>query len=192
MTSESRDDSLRELLRALPVFSVDLPAAPFATPPNSPNVLFEVWLREAIAAGEQEPHAMTLSTVGQHALPDARVLILKAIDERGWWFAGSRDSAKGRQLASSPQGALSFHWKALGRQVRVRGAVTPGTAQENEQDYLARSAAARAITSAQDWTVYALQPARVEFWQADAGRRHHRLSYDSDGRGGWRRRLLPR
>jgi pyridoxamine 5'-phosphate oxidase len=182
---EPEADPLRSLLRALPVFAVELPTAEFATPPDRPEQLFERWLRDAIAAGEPEPHAMTLSTVGQDALPDARVLILKAIDKRGWWFAGSSDSAKGRQLAASPGAALTFHWKSLGRQVRVRGAVVPGSAAESEQDFLARSPAARASTAAQHWTVYALEPAHVEFWQADAGRRHHRLRYARAADGSW-------
>jgi pyridoxamine 5'-phosphate oxidase len=177
--------SLRALLRALPVFAVDLPAAAFASPPVAPEELFQAWLREAIAAGEPEPHAMTLSTTGRSGFPDARVLILKDIDARGWWFAGNRSSPKGQQLKASPGAALTFHWKTLGRQVRVRGTVTPGSTHESEQDLLARSEAARATTSATDWTVYALAPSRIEFWQADAGRQHHRLRYCRTPNGEW-------
>jgi pyridoxamine 5'-phosphate oxidase len=89
---------MRELLRSLPVF-VGLPAdLDVASLPSEPTPLFERWLREAIDEGVPEPHAMTLSTCDAGGVPDARILILKDVDEQGWWFATSRASAKGSQL----------------------------------------------------------------------------------------------
>jgi pyridoxamine 5'-phosphate oxidase len=49
---------------------------------------------------------------------------LKGLDERGFVFYTSKDSQKGRELGGQPQAALSFHWKSLRRQVRIRGPVT--------------------------------------------------------------------
>jgi pyridoxamine 5'-phosphate oxidase len=42
---------------------------------------------------------------------------------------------------------------------------------------------------APDWTLYALSADEVEFWQADAQRRHVRLQYERTA-DGWTRRLL--
>ncbi|GAA4577054.1 pyridoxine/pyridoxamine 5'-phosphate oxidase [Planotetraspora kaengkrachanensis] len=42
---------------------------------------------------------------------------------------------------------------------------------------------------AADWTLYALAASEVEFWQADAQRRHTRLRYERTG-GDWIRHLL--
>jgi pyridoxamine 5'-phosphate oxidase len=40
-----------------------------------------------------------------------------------------------------------------------------------------------------DWTLYALNPSRVEFWQASAGRDHTRVLYERRG-AGWETTLL--
>lgn len=135
-------DQLRELKSlAGPFEPFDLDAAP-----STPTVLFQSWLTAAIAAGLREPHAMTLSTVDADGNPDARVLILKDLDARGWHFAISRGSPKGRQIAHHPQVALTFYWQALGRQVRIRGrAVDLGPAAA-AADFLARVPEARAAT----------------------------------------------
>ncbi|MEU3597345.1 pyridoxal 5'-phosphate synthase [Streptomyces sp. NPDC006798] len=145
MSTESGADSgVREWLRGLEVFAGPLGAFVPEDAPEDPVELFLGWLREAVDAGVPEPHAMTLSTVGDDGVPDARVLIVKNVDARGWQFAGSAGSPKGRQLAGLPGAALTFYWPLLGRQVRVRGPVEAASAGESAADLLARSASARA------------------------------------------------
>ena len=92
---------MRELLRSLQ--SLPGPYQPFdpAQAPGQPEPLFAQWLQAAIDAGIREPHAMTLSTVDADGCPDARVLILKNVDDHGWHFAISRASPKGRQITAS-------------------------------------------------------------------------------------------
>lgn len=167
--------TLRDRLRALPVFDVDLPAP--ASLLADPETQFLRWLDEAVAAGEPEPHAMTVST-WDGALPDVRVLILKDLDSAGWWFASESTSAKGLQLAAHPVAALCFHWKFLGRQVRVRGHVSQGTAAQAEADYLARGLGADVPS---DWAVWCLRASHVELWQASEDRQHHRALYRRAG-----------
>ncbi|MFJ8043959.1 pyridoxal 5'-phosphate synthase [Kitasatospora sp. NPDC096147] len=141
---ETEHDAGREWLRGLAVFAGRLPGFDPASAPADPVRLFTAWLTEAVAEGVREPHAMTLSTVDAEGAPDARVLILKGVDTSGWQFATHALSPKGGQLTARPQAALTFYWPDLGRQVRVRGAVAPGTAEESAADFLARSPAARA------------------------------------------------
>jgi pyridoxamine 5'-phosphate oxidase len=74
------------------------------------------------------------------------VLILKNLDGGIWQFASTSTGPKGKQLANTPWAALTFYWPALGRQVRVRGAVSVANAEVSAQDYLARSPGARAAT----------------------------------------------
>lgn len=136
--------SIRELLRGLEVFAGTLPDFDPAATPSEPVALFTAWLSEALAAGVPEPHAMTLSTVDEAGAPQARVLILKNVDESGWQFAVHGASPKGRQLAARPSAALTFYWPLQGRQIRVRGAVTPESAEHSAADFLARSPGARA------------------------------------------------
>jgi pyridoxamine 5'-phosphate oxidase len=138
--------SLRELLRALPVFDRPLPTFDPSAAPAEPTALFRDWLTAAIDAGEPEPHAMTLATVDASGLPDSRVLILKDLTADGFCFASESGSAKGRQLAANPQAALGFYWKLAGRQVRVRGSVHPADAATNAADFAARPLGSRAAS----------------------------------------------
>jgi pyridoxamine 5'-phosphate oxidase len=165
-----------ELLRALPVLSGTVAEPGFDTAPNRPEGLFTDWLRSAIAAGEPEPHAMTLSTCGEGGLPDARVLILKNLDDSGWSFASSRLSAKGRQLAARPSAALTFYWKGLGRQVRVRGTVAPASRAASARDFQARGLGARAVALASLESEPLSSPAECQAAVAGAARR-----LDGDG-----------
>ncbi|MER5887867.1 pyridoxal 5'-phosphate synthase [Streptomyces sp. NPDC001941] len=139
-----REGDVRGWLRGLPVFAGPLAEFEPADAPPEPVELFLEWLRAAVAAGEPDPHAMTLSTLGEDGVPDARVLILKNVDRDGWQFASHEASPKGRQLAAHPSAALTFYWPLLGRQVRLRGTVTRASAEASAADLLARSRPARA------------------------------------------------
>jgi pyridoxamine 5'-phosphate oxidase len=70
-----------------------------------------------------EPNAMTLATVSAAGGPSARVVLLKALDDRGFIFYTNFGSRKGRELAANPRAALLFHWQQLMWQVRVEGVV---------------------------------------------------------------------
>jgi pyridoxamine 5'-phosphate oxidase len=83
----------------------------------------ERWIADAVAAGVDEPNAMTLATVDADGRPDARIVLLRGVGpDHVVWFT-DRTSAKGAQLAGVPHAALVFHWQPLERQVRLRGPV---------------------------------------------------------------------
>lgn len=86
-----------------------------------PVVQFDRWLADAVAADVPEPNAMTLATVDADGAPTARIVLLKAVDQRGFAFYTNAGSAKGRDLAANPRAALVFCWLELERQVRVTG-----------------------------------------------------------------------
>jgi pyridoxamine 5'-phosphate oxidase len=90
---------------------------------DDPLRLFEAWLKDAAASEPRDPNAMTLATVDPDGLPNARMVLLKGVDERGFVFYTNLDSQKGQELDATPKAALVFHWKSLNRQVRVRGPV---------------------------------------------------------------------
>jgi len=83
---------------------------------------FARWFDEACAAALPEANAMTLATVSPEGRPAARIVLLKAFDERGFVFFTNTQSAKGFELAANPHAALLFYWCALERQVRIEGA----------------------------------------------------------------------
>jgi pyridoxamine 5'-phosphate oxidase len=90
---------------------------------DDPLRLFATWLEAAGSSEPRDPTAMTLATVDADGLPDARMVLLKGADERGFVFYTNMDSQKGRELHAHPAAALVFHWKSSNRQVRVRGSV---------------------------------------------------------------------
>src|SRR5678815_2892265 len=85
---------------------------------------FQAWLQQAIAAGIREPNAMTLATVAPSGQPSTRLVLLKAVDARGFVFFTNYRSRKGRELAANPWAALNFPWVDLERQVCVTGRVS--------------------------------------------------------------------
>jgi pyridoxamine 5'-phosphate oxidase len=87
-----------------------------------PIVQFGLWLHDAREACPQGD-AMTLATAARDGRPSARVVLLRAHDERGFVFFTNRGSRKGAELNENPRAALVFHWWELGRQVRVEGSV---------------------------------------------------------------------
>ncbi|MEU9361281.1 pyridoxal 5'-phosphate synthase [Streptomyces sp. NPDC048301] len=141
----------RELLHAQRVWDVPLPGFDPSAAPPAPLPLFHAWFAEAVAAGQPEPHTMTLATADAEGLPDVRTLMLHDADGRGWHFATHATSVKGRQLAARPHAALGFYWPVQGRQVRVRGTVSPADRAESRADLRARStgALAAALTGSQ-------------------------------------------
>ena len=97
-----------------------------------PIAQFSAWF-ETAAAEAPLAEAMTLATVDADGAPDARMVLLKGWDERGFRFFSNRESSKGAQLAAAPRAALILYWRELDRQVRIRGPVEQlGEAESDE------------------------------------------------------------
>lgn len=152
MTSEtSSSDDFHATLHSLRVWDGPLPGFDPDAAPAEPLALFREWFLHAAAAGQPEPHTMSLATVDADGRPDVRTLMLHDADGHGWHFASHATSAKGRQLAGHPDAALGFYWPAVARQVRIRGRVTARGPQESRADLAVRSrgALAAALTGRQ-------------------------------------------
>jgi pyridoxamine 5'-phosphate oxidase len=145
MAEWSQADGGRAFLRALPVLTGSPPQFDVDTAPVDPVALFWAWLQHAVDAGVPEPHAMNISTVDAHGMPQARVLILKAVDEAGWHFAVNSISQKGHDLDANPVAALTFYWPSLVRQVRVVGPVVSDGAAASAADFQTRPLESRAM-----------------------------------------------
>jgi pyridoxamine 5'-phosphate oxidase len=105
---------------------------------DDPVTMFRGWLQDTIDAGVHEPNAMVVSTVDPQGRPSSRMVLLKAVDERGFVFYTNYDSRKGRDLEETPYAALLFPWHDLQRQVRVEGAVERVTQEESEAYFASR------------------------------------------------------
>ncbi|MGL4420074.1 MAG: pyridoxamine 5'-phosphate oxidase [Gemmataceae bacterium] len=105
---------------------------------GDPHALFRRWFSEALEAKLHEPNAMTLATVGPDSQPSARIVLLKAHDERGFVFYTNYNGRKGQEIVGNPKAALVFLWHELERQVRIEGTVEKTTAAESDAYFESR------------------------------------------------------
>jgi pyridoxamine 5'-phosphate oxidase len=110
---------------------------------DDPIAQFERWFAQAVEAQVHEPNAMTLATVDATAAPDARIVLLKGVDARGFTFFTDYRSQKGAQIALQAPVALVFFWPELERQIRIRGTATRLSADESAAYYHSRPRGSR-------------------------------------------------
>jgi pyridoxamine 5'-phosphate oxidase len=91
-----------------------------SVPYQQPFEQFARWFAAAQAA-EPLAEAASLATVDAGGAPSLRLVLVKAVDARGFVFYTNIDSRKGLELAHNARAALTFHWKSLQRQVRIEG-----------------------------------------------------------------------
>ena len=107
--------------------------------PLDPFLLFEEWYAAAQKSEPNDPHAMAVATVDAVGLPDVRMVLMNARDDRGFVFFTNFESRKGEELMAHPKAALLFHWKSLRRQVRARGPVEVVDPAEADAYFATRS-----------------------------------------------------
>ena len=92
----------------------------------TPLAQFRAWFDDATDAqfaGLAEPSSMVLATADAGGDPSGRIVLLKAVDARGFAFYTNLLSRKGRDLATNPRASLVFPWHPMQRQVVVIGDV---------------------------------------------------------------------
>ena len=106
---------------------------------RDPFEMFTAWMKDAEKTEPNEANAMAVATVDPQGCPDIRMVLLKAVDARGFVFYTNFESAKGRELLANPQAALNFHWKTVRKQVRVRGPVSVVSDEEADAYFATRA-----------------------------------------------------
>ena len=108
---------------------------------DDPFALFRTWFEQA--ATLPEPNAFVLATADGRGLPSARMVLLKALDDRGFTFFTNYDSRKASEMAANPHVAMVFPWHALERQVRIEGVVEMVSAAESDEYFAVRPLGSR-------------------------------------------------
>jgi pyridoxamine 5'-phosphate oxidase len=103
-----------------------------------PFPLFRQWFAQAAEKEVNDPDAITLATVDASGMPDARAMLCKQVDERGFVFYTNAESAKGGEIAANPKAAILYHWKSLRRQVRARGPLAKISDAESDAYFASR------------------------------------------------------
>lgn len=110
---------------------------------DDPFQLVRDWLAEAQETELNDPNAIALATVDPDGMPNARMVLLKDIEQDAFVFYTNYDSRKGRELDASSKAAFVLHWKSLRRQVRVRGNVEREDGAKADEYYDSRSLQSR-------------------------------------------------
>jgi len=122
---------------------------------NNPITQFKKWFDHAVEAQVYEPNVMTLATADKSGRPDARIVLLKGVDEDGFRFFTNYLSAKGKELKRNPYAALVFFWPDLERQVRIEGTVEKLDKETSEEYFVTRPVASQigAVASPQSQVI---------------------------------------
>jgi pyridoxamine 5'-phosphate oxidase len=99
---------------------------------------FEIWWSQVLQSGIEEPNVMTLATSTPSGKPSARIVLLKAIKNKGFIFFSNYHSRKGKQIEDNPFVSLVFFWKELERQVRIEGEIKKISEQESDEYFSKR------------------------------------------------------
>ena len=165
--------------------------------------------------------AVAVATASPDGVPSARMVLLKAVDDRGFAFFTNYQSAKAADLEANPRAALLFFWPP-DRQVRVVGRVARVGPAETEAYWHTRPRGSQlgAWASRQSqvigdrgvlegrleevtarfpdevpcppfWGGYRVVPEEIEFWHHRDDRLHDRLRYRPTDAGWVIERLSP-
>ncbi len=146
--------------------------SPSPLPTSDPFALFAAWLADARRTEINDPNAMTVATIGLDGAPDARIVLLKSQDERGFVFYTNYESRKGQELAADPRATLVFHWKSLQRQVRIEGVVEHVTSGEADAYFASRPRLSKLGAWASDQSRPLAERAELERRLAEAEARY--------------------
>ena len=104
---------------------------------------FTEWWNEATHSEIDEVNAMTVATVSSKGIPDARIVLLKGFDEKGFVFFTNYESRKGKELEENPVACLVIFWKELERQVRITGFAEKINSAESDAYFASRPEGSR-------------------------------------------------
>lgn len=110
---------------------------------DDPFVIARNWLAEAERSEPNDPNAIALSTVDADGLPNARMVLLKSIEDDAFVFYTNYASAKAQEIGATGKAAFVMHWKSLRRQIRVRGLVTREDGAAADAYFVSRSLQSR-------------------------------------------------
>lgn len=86
-----------------------------------PILLFEKWMKEALASNPNDATSVALTTIGMDGFPQSRIVLLKNYSDKGFVFFTNYHSQKGRAIENDARVGMHFFWPELERQVRISG-----------------------------------------------------------------------
>ena len=121
-----------------------------AIPHGDPFALFGAWFNAAQASEPNDANAMALATAATDGRPSVRMVLLKDYGAAGFTFYTNAESRKGEEIRANPHAALLFHWKSLGRQIRIEGPLAEVSAEMADAYFASRHPDSRLGSAASD------------------------------------------
>jgi len=121
-----------------------------AIPHGDPFALFGAWFNAAQASEPNDANAMALATAATDGRPSVRMVLLKDYGADGFTFYTNAESRKGEEIRANPHAALLFHWKSLGRQIRIEGPLAEVSAEMADAYFASRHPDSRLGSAASD------------------------------------------
>ncbi len=110
---------------------------------DDPFAIARAWLAEAGVVEINDPNAIALATVDTDGMPNARMVLLKDVEDGAFVFYTNYESAKAREIDQAGKAAFVLHSKSLRRQLRARGPVTREQGPQADAYYRSRSLPSR-------------------------------------------------
>ena len=104
---------------------------------KDPFERFKEWFEYAIEQKVIEPDALTLSTIGKSGV-NARTLVLRGISEKGLLIYTNYESNKAQEIENNNNVAITFYWKEIYRQVRIKARATKTTQKQSDEYFASR------------------------------------------------------
>ncbi|CEA02559.1 Pyridoxine/pyridoxamine 5'-phosphate oxidase [Jeotgalicoccus saudimassiliensis] len=149
--------NINEMLKDSKIMTGPFPL-PDETVHANPFDRFTEWYAHAVENDTKEPNSMVLGTIDENGTADSRVVLLKAVDETGFYFETGKARSKVRQLAHNSSTALNIYWREQGRQIRIKGTAIQTADFSHVADNL--------DASVRDLNAYKTVPSEIEFYQA--------------------------
>ena len=105
---------------------------------KSPVKQFEKWWNQAVSSEIDEVNAMTLATSDSKNTPSARIVLLKAFNDKGFVFFTNYISKKGQAIKENPKACLLFFWKEFERQIRIEGNIEKVSEDDSDEYFDSR------------------------------------------------------
>jgi pyridoxamine 5'-phosphate oxidase len=117
---------------------------------SDPFGLARRWMGAAEDGELNDPNAMALSTVDSAGMPNARIVLLKSIEDDAFVFYTNYESKKAQEAFGSGKAAFVIHWKSLRRQIRCRGVVEREDGPLADEYFMSRSPLSRVGAAASE------------------------------------------